>query len=550
MANITILDRMFGPGTPAEHALKLDAYKAAMADALDEHDRGDLRVDLSNPQVHTHVITKGLNAGRNKLARVDEVLNKAAGLDLGDLGTELAALRADLAKDWTPTNPVSTGLVPVDLEGPAKVLVPLETPLRNTISRIKGQGNARQFKRILSFSNAGVPGGAANQSPFFNSLTTTSAWGPTGTATLARPSKITYTGDSLSIPYMELGISDSVDWVSQFEGVGFDDLRGLSHTAALYSHMMGEERADLYGRGSASGYAGAVSAPVVTVVGSDSGGALATATYYVYVAAVAGFGQSAVSSVVNSGARTGPAASVAVTVATEPTGALYYAVYVGTATGIGNAHFQGYFTGNTYTLTTYNSGGAVIAGTDSSADANAYDGFLTVLTNPADSGYFSRLNGALSTTNPGQEFDTALGTMYVNNGADPDEIWMTGTLRANLAQSMRKAAGSGYRTTLVAGDNGVTMGTVVTGILNPNTGKVVDVRTHRFMPQGCALIRSTSLPLVNSHVEAPAVKVNVQDYFLVDWPVIQMTYDLSTYQIGTLVHYAPAWSGAIVGITG
>ena len=546
----TVLDQLFGPGSPADQAIQLDAFKSAMADALDEHDQGDLTVNLTSKDVHTHVITKGVKRRGNQLAQLDRI-TKGLGTDIGEFGQELAALRADLAKDWTPTNPVGgTGLTPYDLEGPAKVLVPLRTPLRNTIPRVKGQGNARKFKRIDSFSNAGIPGGAANQSPFFSSLSTTSTWGPTGNVTLARPAKISYTGTDLSVGYVELGMSDSVDWISQFEGLGFDDLRALSHTALLFAHMMGEERADLYGRGSGTGYEGSVSAPTVAVVGSDSGGALATNTYFCYVAAVAGFGQSAVSTVQSSGARTGPSASVAITVSTEPTGGLYYALYVGTVTGIANAHFQTYFTGNTYTLTTYNAAGAVIAGTDTSADANAYDGFLTVLSDSTKSGYFTRLNGAFSTTNPGVEFDTALSTMHVNNGADPDEIWLTGALRSSLAQSMRKAAASGYRTTLVTGDNGVTMGTTVTGIANGNTGKIVDIRTHPFMPQGCALIRSTSLPVPNSHVEAPAVKVNVQDYFAVDWPVIQMTYDASTYQIGTLVHYAPAWSGCIVGITG
>jgi hypothetical protein len=427
--------------------------------------------------------------------------------------------------------------------------VPLTTPLRNSTPRVKGQGNAHKYKRIDSFSNAGIPGGAANQSPFFNSLTGTTTWGPTGTVTLARPPKITYTGSDFSIPYVELGVSDAVDWITQFEGIGFDDVRALSHTAALFAHMMGEERADLYGRGSQTGYAGAVSAPTAAVVGSDSGGSLATNTYFCYVAAVTGFGQTAVTAVQSSGARTGPSASVAVTVTSEPTGALYYALYVGTVTGIANAHFQTYFTGTSYTLQTYNAAGAVTAGTDTSADVNSYDGYLTILSG-AQSGYFLRANAPLSTTNPGAEFDLALQTMNVNNGADPDEIWLTGSLRSSLAQSMRKAAASGYRTTLVAGDTGVTMGTVVTGVANNNTGKILDLRTHRFMPQGCALIRSTSIPVPNSHVEAPSVKRNVQDYFAVDWPVIQMTYDLSTYQIGTLIHYAPSYSGMIAGLTG
>jgi len=34
-----------------------------------------------------------------------------------------------------------------------------------------------------------------------------------------------------------------------------------------------------------------------------------------------------------------------------------------------------------------------------------------------------------------------------------------------------------------------------------------------------------------------------------DWPVIQMSYDVSTYWMGTMIHYAPAWSGLILGIT-
>ena len=41
---------------------------------------------------------------------------------------------------------------------------------------------------------------------------------------------------------------------------------------------------------------------------------------------------------------------------------------------------------------------------------------------------------------------------------------------------------------------------------------------------------------------------NVVDYMGYDWPDIQFTYDFSTYQLGTFVPYAPAWSGAIVGL--
>jgi hypothetical protein len=142
--------------------------------------------------------------------------------------------------------------------------------------------------------------------------------------------------------------------------------------------------------------------------------------------------------------------------------------------------------------------------------------------------------------------------MYVNNGADPDQIYMTGALRAEFGQLMRiggtNGAASGYRTNVVTGDGSVTMGTSVTGYVNQNTGKVLDLITHRFMPTGASLIRSLSVPIDDSRVGAPTQAVNVQDYMAVDWPTIQMTYDSSTYQIGTLEHIAPGWHGVLLGI--
>lgn len=562
----TTLDQLFDPELVAargsDQITELEAFKAAMTASLEEARNGQTAMipsPGSDPGQGHRVLVKGLRANPKALeAKFAEItahaneLNKAAG-GSSDLATallsEIGVLKAELQKDWTPTNPVGgTGLTAYDLEGPAKRLIPYHTPLVNSTPRVKGVGSARKFKRIDSVTNAGVPGGAASASPFFSSLTSTSTWGPTGNITLARPPKISYTGSDWSIPYVELGFSDSVDWLSFFQAIGYDDLQGLSHMAALYAHKMGEERADLFGRGSGTGYEGSVAAPATTVVGSDSGGALATNTYFVYVAGRTGFGQTAVSAVQNSGARTGPNASVAITVSSETAGIFDYALYVGTTTGIANAHFQGTFTGNTFTLTTYNAAGAVIAGTDSSADANAYDGYLTVLADSTKTGYYQRLNAVLSTTNPGSEIDTALASMFVNNGAEPDEIWTTGAIRNEVNQSMRVSAGSGYRTTLVAGDGSATMGTVVSGHLNGNTGKVAAYRTHRFMPNGAIFLRSTSLPLQNTNIQAPSTKVNVQDYMLYDWPDIQMTKDLSTYQIATLIHQAPAWSGLIVGV--
>jgi hypothetical protein len=76
---------------------------------------------------------------------------------------------------------------------------------------------------------------------------------------------------------------------------------------------------------------------------------------------------------------------------------------------------------------------------------------------------------------------------------------------------------------------------------------MVNLDVHPWMPLGCALIRSGSLPVPDSEVSRPP-RSSTQDYMAVDWPIVQFTYDQSTYQYNSLVHYAPAWSGLISNI--
>ena len=53
---------------------------------------------------------------------------------------------ADLGKDINLTSPISSGLVPYDLEAPAKMLFPVKTPIRNQTPRVRGQGPTRRIK--------------------------------------------------------------------------------------------------------------------------------------------------------------------------------------------------------------------------------------------------------------------------------------------------------------------------------------------------------------------------------------------------------------------
>lgn len=496
--------------------------------------------------------------------RIDNITKGMSSDQLSSIQSELDALKGvmggDLNKEWAVNFPNAAGLVPYDLEAPAKLLVPRLTPLRNSITRTKGIGTARQFKRITGWTNSGV-GGVADASPFFSSTTFRDVYqrpggGASGGPSLRRGANITYASDSKSVGYVEMGFSDYVNWQAQFAGQGFQDIRQLSQTALLWGHFGGEERALLFARGSGTGYVGAVAAPTLaTPSTATTGGSVAAGVYLARVTANTGFGHSPQSNEVTV-TTTGSTSTITFTVPAEIAGSLNYNLFVTQAGGATNTEtFQTTFVGNSYTLTTAptSTGALITAGTnasDTSADANAYDGFLSVLTDPNQSGYIKRVNSTLTTTKPGDEFQSALLSLYQSVKADPEEIWCDSNVMKELGDTFKaNSSGNNYRLNLDAvGNSGATLGMTVNGIVNQVTGRVVDIKVHPYMPLGAAIVRSRTLPVPDSQVSETTQVVNVQDYMAVDWPVIQTTYDQSTYQYGTLVHYAPAWSGAILGL--
>jgi hypothetical protein len=335
----------------------------------------------------------------------------------------------------------------------------------------------------------------------------------------------------------------------------------LSQTALMWASKGAEERAALYARGAtANGFLGAVSrADHLAVQSASTGGAIGAATYYIKVTANAGGGESVVSNEVNTGALSGSTNSITVNVTSEPTGALNYNLYVGTASGAET--YQTSFVGNSFTLTTYATGGAAMPGADStvSSSGTLYDGMLSVFTDPAQAGYVKRVNGKLSTSNPGDEFQQAFVRLYgadvVGSGdkrlADPNVIFVDGNVRKEMSDLLKNnASTTAYRIALTESDatGGARIGSLVSGIVNEVTGTMVDFEVHPYMPSGAAVIWSETLPMQDSEISQTVEFVNVVDYMAYYWPDIQMTYDQSTYWYGTMAFYAPAWSGALLGI--
>lgn len=560
-----------------------------------------------------------------------EQLTKSVGAEqLAAMSAQIETMRESLVKDWDASFPESTSLTvaaqlaPIDLEGPAKLLVPRETPILNAMPRENdGIGSALQYRRILGWSNGGV-GGVPDLMPFMaseypasQSTTNLPQFGGYANTTggqqsglgLRRGQKITYTADAKQVSYTELSLSDVVSTKAYYIGQGYQDVRQLSATALLWAHKGGEERAMLYGRGpTATGYTGPVSQPgAITTATATTGGTIPAATYFVVITAVASGGESVTCAAQVSQVTTGATSTLTVNLPALPSGATGFNIYMGTVTG-GPYFFQSFFpaayAGNGAVLTSYSSTSASlpsIAGTiDTTANPNGYDGMLTVLLNPAQSGYVGTyalgataaatinsigggtLVGGTAPTPAGDKpWQQAFATLYgasteagnyaMSTGgaaawpwggagtaygqkllSRPQVVYVDGAVRAAMGQFVRTAAGgsTAYRITLPTQEatGGMEVGAIVNGIANQVTGDMVDFDVHPYMPVGASIIWTKTLPFPDSEITNTIVAKNVQDYLYQMWPQIQFTYDASTYQLGTLVFYAPAWSAGIVGL--
>ena len=483
---------------------------------------------------------------------------------LAGLNNAIASQRLalqDMQKDITLTSPLSTSFAAFDLEAPAKLLTPRPTPLRNRIPRKKGVGTSHRVKRITGYTGTGT-GGQGQIWPGVTESTTTAF----GSINFERGSKISYTSDDLILPYNSYSLSDSVSFDANFSGLGYQDLRQLSSTSTLYATMLMEERMLLMARGTASGYAGALSAPTVTITHPSAGTgqvAVADNTYYVYVTADAGISGSGFGeSIVNTVTSVTTSSQVIKIVVTPVTGALGYNIYVGTTTGVANAKYQGTIksttgyivgagstsVGDTLVYSTASSITASRASADTSAYATGYDGILTTVLG-ANTGYNNNINATFSNTNPGTEYQTVFANLYNSVKADPDEILLYGSDRKQLSDAIKGSANANYRLQISQDEtSGVTYGSVVNGIVNETTGKSVPLTVHPWLPQGVAPVLSYTLPIPDTDVSDVWANYLVQDYMGIQWPVTQFAYEFSTYFRGTFFCAAPAWNGAVSGI--
>jgi len=547
------LDQMFA-GLPADEQVKrFEAYKSALStvqsNTLAAKARGEISFD---PQ---RGITKSVNTASRITELTSEISKAVSGDQLAAVQSSLDGL-ADLQKDLTLTSPLNStisgvsGLVPYDLDPVLSLLIPKELYLRNSIARIKAQGQALEFRRITGVSNAGV-GGVGQASSFFNSNSASTSFGG---VSLNRPTKITYAADKIVKSFVEQGLSDSVSLQAEFAGQGYTDLRQLSHTALIWAHFLAEERNMLNAVSTALPTTG-----LGTVTGANDttgSGLPATSSSTVQITLSSAYGETApvsAGSVTNATAGQGvkvtwtgtaPYGAVAVNIYVTVGSTVYRATTPSLASGVTGLSFATYAAGVPASDGSYNT---YAAGANS---GSGYDGFISTLAQSG--GYQAQFNNTVaSQSEPGGFIQDALVSLYNSTMADPEVIFTSAAVRRALSKALQSQQSStSYRFNYSTGSDGVAIGAMVTGIANEATGTMLDLVTHRFMPAGAMVIHQKQLPFPDSGVAQTVECHNVVDSMIIEWPQIGFSYDISSYTYGSLAFRAPAWSGIITGITG
>ena len=457
----------------------------------------------------------------------------------------------DLAKATFQT---STGLVNYDLTGPAKLLYPVLSPLRNALPRVMGNGDtATRWKAITAINTA-------NLSP--------------GVAEGKRGGRITVSEQDYTAAYAGLGLEGDVTFEALYAAEGFDDARARTVESVLRSVMIAEERVILNGNASL-----ALGTPAAPVASLASGGSITIqAGNLVYAVALTaegflnsniaggvpksvsrtnidgtsdsyGGGSSNVSAASNAITTTSGNQTINATVAAVP-GAAGYAWYLGTSAS--NAVLAAITTVNKVTLSA-NGAGTQTANqitADNSKNALLFDGFITQIVNNVNGGgnaYYKSLDGATLTSDSASgivEIDAALKAQWDSNRLSPSKIWVSSQEAANINKKVLAATGVPlFRINLnVEGKPAVVGGSMVAGYFNkfaPGGGQVIPMEIHPYLTAGTLLMQSDRLPYPLSNVNNVAQIKCRRDYHQVDWPITSRVYQFGVYVDEVLQVFAP-----------
>jgi hypothetical protein len=453
-----------------------------------------------------------------------------------------------------------SGLVPFDLLAPSRLIYPMYTVFRNKLPRPAGQGTSRMEKVFTGISGSqtggqgvvdiSIPELVQGGNPSMNS------W------PLNIPSTGSQTEVTLNVPYRFFGLSESLSWLAQFAGQGFEDVSALANLILLQEMMLGEEYQMIAATSTPLTVPTIVAASVRSAGSGES--ALSTSITSIKVTAANYYGETPAS---GSTAVTVAAGQVVdLTIGTSP-GALTYNIYTSTdgsnwyrfATGVGGTKYtlQGAAPATTNPIPpTTDSGtgsgtrmeGIVPTLAGKSAGGGIYpQGWQGGYYNPAAASHLSY-----------NVIYSALDALWENQSsnspgafrADPAEIVGDGGDIMRLSNDViSQGSATNYRLFLEQSEiPGVRVGAAVSEFQNPITRSVLKLVVHPWLTQGTAMLMTYQLPQTWTNVANAWEMTMVQDYVSIAWPVIDATFRYSIFMYGALVSHAPFYSGLIQGL--
>jgi hypothetical protein len=487
----------------------------------------------------------------------------------------------DLHKGFTQTSTATQGLQQYDLEAPAKLLIPVLTPLRNRIPRrLGGVGSQANWKAITGINTANQRAGVSEGN---------------------RAGLISQTTAEYLAAYRAWGLENNVTFEADLAAQGFMDLKALAVQQVLQALMIQEERLDLGGNtslalgttptptlvaGTVGSMATQAAASVICVALGpqaylDVAGANNGATGQIFdptTAQVPGRitktntdassdafgGGSAKQSASATVSVTGPTGSIAATVAPVK-GAWGYAWYVGASAG--TERLAAITSINSVVLTTYPGVGQlasaiVNAAADNSTSTLDYDGIYTQAAKAGSNAYWATLptgvagtGTALTSDGAGgiADFELAFASFYNNYRLSPTLILVSAQECINVTKKIIANGGAPLiRFQMDAkniADGKLSAGVVIGSYLNKVMNVEIPIQVHPNLPPGTILFYTDQLPYPLNGVADVVRKKLRRDYYQMEWPLKSRKYEYGVYADGVLQHYAPFSLGVITNIT-
>jgi hypothetical protein len=463
-----------------------------------------------------------------------------------------------------------TGLVYYDLQAPALSLIPVITPLRNMIPRVRANGGtATHWKAITAINSTGVFAGVSEGN---------------------RGGVISTTVIDKLATYAGLGLEDYVTFEADYAALNFQDVKATAALNLLRSVMIGEEAMILGGNASLA----LGTTPTPTVTTATTGGTIPS-SYVASIICVAltpsalasasvgaagvpvgpltrtnadgstdtlgtGAAQKSAAGTVTTGGGT-ETSTITATVTAVP-GAAGYAWYFRTA---GIERIAAITTTNWVVLiapapTATNQLASALPSSDQSLNGLGFDGLITQALAVGSGAYVNTFatgtpgtGTQLTTDGAGGivEISTALRSFWDNHKMSPDTIWVSAQQLIDITAIIVKNGGAPLvRFNMDANSmhSGITGGVLVDSLLNPITQTMLKLRVHPNMPIGTMLFTASTIPYPMSGVgNLMQMKVR-REYYQIEWPLRTRKYEYGVYVDETLQVYAPFALGVIQNI--